>query len=111
VSTVPSRFLPLALLAAACAAPPAPETPAARAGLDFARDILPVVERNCSPCHLPGGEMHGRMPLDDADTVRSTGEKLLPRIPSARDQELVRRYLAQEAPASAAPPGAPLNPG
>lgn len=76
---------------------PAPASVAASepasSSVDFASDVAPILSR-CRPCHYPGGVMHSRMPFDDPDTVRKTGEKLFTRIKDEKDRAVLRRFFA-----------------
>lgn len=76
-------------------AAPAPK-PAVAAQVDFARDIQPILQRRCTPCHFPGGSMHAKLPFDRGETVDHLGTKLFSRIKDAKEQELIRKYLARD---------------
>lgn len=73
----------------------APGAPAPR--LVFARDVLPILEERCSPCHFPGGRMHDRLPFEQEGTVKVVGTRLFTRLRAPEDQAPVRAWLAQEA--------------
>jgi hypothetical protein len=106
-----SPFL-VSLLLAGCSpspvrksvAPPLPEPaavspaqpPAASPGVDFARDIRPILEARCQPCHFPGGKMYDRLPFDRAQTIRDLGPKLFTRIKTPDEQATIRQFLAQQ---------------
>jgi len=77
------------------AGPAAAVAPSRR--LDFARDVLPVLEERCSPCHFPGGRMHERLPFEQEGTVRVVGTRLFTRLGRPEDQAPVRAWLEQEA--------------
>jgi hypothetical protein len=63
----------------------------------FARDVRPVLERRCSPCHFAGGKMHDELPFDDPATVHRLGERLFSRIREPGEVEALRRFLAAQA--------------
>lgn len=111
----------VACLAIGCARPPAQQTiapersaqpraaataataatPAASSlppSVDFARDLRPIFERRCEPCHFPGGKMYERLPFDRAATIQTLGERLFTRIKAEDEQALIRRFLAQGPP-------------
>jgi hypothetical protein len=78
------------------ARPPEPKPAAtAPAQVTFARDVQPILERRCTPCHFPGGSMHAKLPFDRGETIDHLGTKLFSRIKDAREQELIRKYLAR----------------
>jgi len=74
--------------------------------VDFASEILPILEAGCTPCHFDGGKMHAALPFDRPETVTLLGERLLTRIDEPDQQALIRRFLAQEASTEARGAGA-----
>lgn len=70
-------------------APPPPSLVATDA---FETDVRPILARRCTPCHVPGGKMYGRMPFDDAATVRGHREGILRRL-SGDDKATVERWF------------------
>jgi hypothetical protein len=82
---------------------PASATPAAQVSPDFARDVQPILERRCQPCHFPGGSMYAKLPFDEAATIDKLGTKLFTRIKKEDEQKVIRAFLNR---ASAAPPPA-----
>jgi hypothetical protein len=85
-------------------ASPAPETPASLSApaaiavippVDFARDLRPILESRCQPCHFAGGRMYDRLPFDDPETIHTLGERLFTRIKSEKEQAAIRRFLGQ----------------
>jgi len=97
------------LILATCllASSPAPQT-APRPGpqpVDFEKQVRPILETRCQPCHFPGGKMYERMPFDRPQTIRTLGTKMFTRIRDEREQAILRAFLAQGTPAqSGAPP-------
>jgi N-acetylated-alpha-linked acidic dipeptidase len=71
--------------------------PTSTARLEFARDVLPILEQRCTPCHFPGGVMHERLPFEVEGTARVLGTKLFTRLRKPEDQVVVRAWLEQEA--------------
>ena len=61
----------------------------------FARDVRPILERRCQPCHFEGGKMYARLPFDRPETITGLGEKLFTRIKDANDQKTIRAFLAR----------------
>jgi hypothetical protein len=75
---------------------PAPPTPAeATRRVDFARDVRPILESRCQPCHFAGGRMYERLPFDRPQTVRELGPKLFSRIKDEGSQRTIRAFLSQ----------------
>ena len=96
--TRPARLVPLPVPPAAAESTAAAAEPAP----DFARDVLPVLQAHCTPCHFEGGKMHARLPFDRPETIRLLGEKLFTRIKDPSEQQAIREFLAAQA---ASPPG------
>ena len=91
--------LGILLILATCllASSPAPQ-PRAQT-VDFEKQVRPILETRCQPCHFPGGKMYERLPFDRAQTIRSLGNKMFTRIKDEREQAILRAFLAESAPA------------
>jgi hypothetical protein len=90
-------------------APGEPPAPDARASLpvtresspepaprvDFDKQIRPILEARCRPCHFEGGKMYGRLPFDRPQTIRNLGTRLFSRIKDDDAQTLIRSFLAE----------------
>lgn len=74
---------------------PTAAAPGPAARVDFASQILPLLQEKCSPCHFPGGRMYSRLPFDQEGTIRVLGTQLFSRLREPLDQELIRQYLEQ----------------
>ncbi len=62
--------------------------------MEFTRDIRPILESRCQPCHFTGGRMYDRLPFDKPETILQLGERLFTRIKAENEQALIRRFLA-----------------
>lgn len=78
------------LLAAVESTPPPPSKP-----VDFVRDVRPVLERRCQPCHFDGGKMYARLPFDRPETIHELGDRLFTRIKDKDEQAILREFLAR----------------
>ena len=70
----------------------------ASSGLDtlhFKTDIQPVLQKNCSPCHFPGGKMYERMPFDKGETIVNHESGVLKRFGDKKENELVKQFIMQ----------------
>jgi len=74
---------------------PEPPVPTPHSPVDFARDVRPILERRCQPCHFTGGKMYEKLPFDRAATIDRLGTRLFTRIKDKNEQEIIRRYLAR----------------
>jgi hypothetical protein len=73
----------------AAAAPPQKQ-------VDFARDVRPILEQRCQPCHFTGGKMYAKLPFDRAETIDQLGTKLFTRIKKEEEQTVIRAFLARK---------------
>jgi len=64
--------------------------------VDFAKQIRPIFEERCQPCHFAGGKMYARLPFDRPQTIVNLGTKLFTRIRNEKERDLIRQFLAQE---------------
>ena len=76
-------------------ATPAPKDAPAVKSADFTRDVRPILESRCQPCHFAGGKMYERLPFDRPETIRKLGVKLFTRIKDEPSQATIREFLAQ----------------
>lgn len=65
------------------------------APVDFHKEIRPILEQRCQPCHFPGGRMYERLPFDRPETITRLGTKLFTRIRDEKQRDLIRRFLAE----------------
>jgi hypothetical protein len=64
--------------------------------IDFAKQIRPILEERCQPCHFPGGKMYDRLPFDRPQTILTLGTRLFTRIHDEKKRQLIRQFLTQE---------------
>ena len=84
-------LLMMALTTEPSAAPPPPPPKS----VDFARDVRPILEKRCQPCHFTGGKMYDKLPFDRAETIDKLGTKLFTRIKKEDEQAVIRSFLAR----------------
>lgn len=60
---------------------------------DFTRDVRPILEKRCQPCHFPGGKMYAKLPFDNPETIHTLGEQLFTRIKKDEEQAVIRAFL------------------
>ena len=71
-------------------------SPAAAAKVDFERQIKPILEEKCQPCHFNGGTMYQRLPFDRPATITTLGTKLFSRIKDEEQRRLIKEFLDQQ---------------
>lgn len=84
---------------------PEPPPPAPGVSVEFARDVRPILERRCQPCHFTGGKMYEKLPFDRAATIDHLGTRLFTRIKDKQEQEIIRGYLSASARSQPSAPG------
>jgi hypothetical protein len=62
---------------------------------DFEKEIKPIFQASCQPCHFQGGQVYDRMPFDKPETITKLGTKLFTRIKDEKEQKLIREFLAE----------------
>jgi len=62
---------------------------------DFDKEIKPIFQSRCMPCHFPGGKVYDKLPFDKPETISKLGAKLFTRIKDEQEQRLIREFLAQ----------------
>ena len=72
---------------------PVSATPAAKH--DFDKEIKPILQTRCQPCHFQGGKVYDRMPFDKPATIFRLGTKLFTRIKDEKERQLIREFLAE----------------
>jgi len=72
-----------------------PATANRQPAVEFARDVRPILEKRCQPCHFTGGKMYERLPFDKPETIHKLGTKLFTRIKKEDEQAVIRTFLAQ----------------
>ncbi|OFV85578.1 MAG: hypothetical protein A2V74_09325 [Acidobacteria bacterium RBG_16_70_10] len=79
----------------ATAEDPRPPAPSSEARADtFAVSVRPILERRCTPCHVPGGRMYDRLPFDNPDVVRSHLDGILRRLKDDAERGAVTSWAA-----------------
>jgi hypothetical protein len=62
---------------------------------DFEREIKPILQARCQPCHFQGGKVYDKLPFDKPATITRIGTKLFTRIKDEKEQKLIREFLAE----------------
>lgn len=62
---------------------------------DFDKEIRPILQARCQPCHFQGGQVYDKLPFDKPATITRLGTKLFTRIKDEKEQKLIREFLAE----------------
>jgi hypothetical protein len=63
--------------------------------IDFEKEVLPVLVKNCSPCHFTGGKMYDKLPFDKAATLIDHADKILKRVEKDENKAIVKEFILQ----------------
>jgi hypothetical protein len=64
--------------------------------IHFKTQIQPILEKNCSPCHFPGGKMYEKLPFDRGETIVNHQALIFKRLKKEEDIGLIRQYVQQQ---------------
>ena len=64
--------------------------------INFKTQIQPILERNCAPCHFPGGKMYEKLPFDKGETIVNHEVTLLRRIKDEKEKALIQKFIVQQ---------------
>src|SRR5947209_5251422 len=59
---------------------------------DFAKEIRPILQSRCMPCHFQGGKVYDHLPFDKPETITRLGTKLFTRIKDEKDERIIREF-------------------
>ncbi len=59
----------------------------------FDKDIKPILQARCQPCHFQGGQVYEKLPFDKAETITRLGTKLFTRIKDEKERRLIQGFL------------------
>jgi hypothetical protein len=63
--------------------------------IDFAKQIQPIMIKNCSPCHFTGGKMYERLPFDKDTTIINHEAGILRRI-KGEENSVLNAFIQQQ---------------
>jgi hypothetical protein len=63
--------------------------------LSFKKTIQPILQKNCTPCHFPGGKMYAAMPFDRSETIIGHKEGALKRFSDKAENLLIKQFIDQ----------------
>ena len=63
--------------------------------INFKSQIQPLLVKNCSPCHFPGGKMYEKLPFDKEETIVNHEPGVFKRIKKENEVSLVKQFIDQ----------------
>jgi hypothetical protein len=63
--------------------------------IDYKIQVLPILQKKCSPCHFTGGKMYERMPFDNSQTIISHEAGVLKRFKDEQENALIKQFIQQ----------------
>jgi hypothetical protein len=63
--------------------------------INFSNQVHPIMVKNCSPCHFPGGKMYERMPFDQDTTILNHEAGILKRIKKEEENLIINTFILQ----------------
>jgi hypothetical protein len=74
----------------------AANTPGRIDSVNYVADVLPLLQKKCSPCHFPGGKMYEKMPFDNIETIISHEAGVLKRFKEEKEIALIKKLIKQD---------------
>jgi cytochrome c5 len=71
----------------------APVSNSSNAAPDFEKDVKPIFQARCQPCHFEGGQMYDKLPFDKSETITKLGTKLFTRIKDEKERRVIQNFL------------------
>jgi hypothetical protein len=63
--------------------------------IDFKTQIQPILQKNCMPCHFPGGKQYEKLPFDQAETIIRHEAGALKRLKDGNDIAFIKQFIKQ----------------
>jgi hypothetical protein len=60
----------------------------------FEKDVLPILQTKCSPCHFTGGKMYAKMPFDNPQTIQDHPDGVIRRFKEP-EWTTIKAYLGK----------------
>lgn len=65
--------------------------------VDFKTQVQPILVKNCSPCHFPGGKLYAKLPFDKEQTITSHEKGIVKRINDDAEKNIIKLFIEQKA--------------
>jgi hypothetical protein len=63
--------------------------------VNYSAEVLPILQKKCSPCHFAGGKMYEKMPFDNSETILSHESGVLKRFSDKSEATLIKEFIQQ----------------
>jgi hypothetical protein len=63
--------------------------------IDYVKEVLPILVKNCSPCHFPGGKLYQKLPFDQDTTIVHHETVVLKRIKNEEENLIIKNFIQQ----------------
>jgi len=63
--------------------------------IGFKTQMIPLLQKKCSPCHFAGGKMYAKMPFDNPATILSHQTGILKRMKEQPAAALIKQFVQQ----------------
>jgi len=63
--------------------------------INYKAQVLPILQKKCTPCHFPGGKMYERMPFDYSEIIISNEPGVLKRFKDEQEITLIKQFIHQ----------------
>lgn len=70
--------------------------PLTKTPVDFKTQVQPILVKNCSPCHFPGGKLYEKLPFDKAEIITSHEKGIIKRINDETEKKIIRLFIEQK---------------
>ena len=64
--------------------------------VDFKTQVQPILVKNCSPCHFPGGKLYEKLPFDKAEIITSHEKGIVKRINDETERNTIKLFSEQK---------------
>lgn len=61
----------------------------------FKAELMPLLQKKCSPCHFAGGKMYAKMPFDRSATIAIHSAGMLKRLNDDNDKKVLEKYIRE----------------
>jgi hypothetical protein len=63
--------------------------------VNFKTQVQPILVKNCSPCHFPGGKQYEKLPFDKGETIVNHEPGVFKRLKKEDEVKLVKQYIEE----------------